>query len=306
MDITERTIVAGVSIGAIPATVISCRLIISYLKEKPPGMQTFNDRVMIDYIHTHILFCVISVSTYTYGCVLAPVGHDLALTLSFLTCTSILLSSLYLIMVLVLRYVSIYHSTLLSEQFDEGNVINYLRISLLSLAIFLETFEVLLSSNPDNFIFVQVLLLGDTTVHYEIGTVMGFICLTCLVIMIGLQARIEHDNIDIQDNNMGFLGSLTNLCQVNRINPNPSQPRPYIMSASRIGVVISGLFVSVLFIFMPLATSKIKMVVLIGMAYFPLVIPVLFICSSANIKAHVVKKINSVFCKSDRFINLNI
>jgi hypothetical protein len=307
MDITERTIVGIAGISTIPATVISCRLIVSYLKEKPPGMQTFNDLIMIDYIHTFILFCVISVSTYAYGSVLAPVEYELAQTVSFTAHTAILLTCLYLLTVLVLRYVSIYHSTLLSEHFDEGNVINYLRISLLSLSIFLETSEVMLSSNMENSIFVQVLMYGDTTAHYKIGKVTGFIMIVSLVSMIGLQARIEYDNIAIGTNRPGFFVSIKNMFHVNQVNPNPEQPVPYKLSALRIGVLISALFVIFLFILMPLSTSIIKMVVLIGMAYFALVgLPVLFIWSNANIKVHAVKKIKSVFCKSDPLINLNV
>jgi hypothetical protein len=115
MNTIERSIVAVGVITSIPVSLTCVRLIISYLNAKPSGMQTFNDRVMTDFLNIFAVFTTLALVAYSYGSIQAPVGLLWALTWSFAINVVMILGLLYLIALLILKYISIYHSMELSS-----------------------------------------------------------------------------------------------------------------------------------------------------------------------------------------------
>jgi hypothetical protein len=101
---------------------------------------------------------------------------------------------LYLFVLLLVRYVSIYHSTLLSGNFDEAKVIHRLRLSLFGMALFLAIFQYRFLSSLDTFVYYQILAFGDANSDRANPKVLMFLVVTNLIMIIGLQIRIEYDN----------------------------------------------------------------------------------------------------------------
>jgi hypothetical protein len=109
---------------------------------------------------------------------------------SFVIYTWSILFFLYLIAVLVIKYIAIYHSTLVNRSFDEAIVIDVMRISLLGLSILLETIESRYLNNAENLAYAHVLLHGDLQ-NYETSYIITTLVSLTVLITIGLQASIN-------------------------------------------------------------------------------------------------------------------
>jgi hypothetical protein len=70
-----------------------------------------------------------------------------AFGLTFLSEIISVLFLMYILLVLVVKYLSIYHSTILSGHFDEDRVINGLRITLTGLVLVLDALEFMFVSS---------------------------------------------------------------------------------------------------------------------------------------------------------------
>jgi hypothetical protein len=301
MNTIERSIVAVGVITSIPVSLTCVGLIVSYLNAKPSGMQTFNDRIMTDFLNVFAVFTILALVAYSYGSIQAPVGLLLALTWSFAINVVAILFLLYLIALLILKYISIYHSILTSGPFDEDEILTYLRFGLLGLSFFLEILEVGYLANPSNLAYAQVLLFGDTNDSYETGPVSGPLTMLLMFMVVGLHIRIEYDNIVIE-NHQGSWSWLKTQFQSIQVNPTDihQEAIPYRMSALRVSVVTSIVFVILAFILVPIATSCAKVVVVISTIYCLFVgIPIVFIWSHPNIKAHSIKKARSMLCTNN-------
>jgi hypothetical protein len=78
MNTFDSTVLLIGILSTIPLCLTSVCLIIGYLKNKSPGMQTFNDQVMLDLLYVTTILCPLTVITYVYGTFQAkPVSLDI-------------------------------------------------------------------------------------------------------------------------------------------------------------------------------------------------------------------------------------
>jgi hypothetical protein len=131
MNRLERTILATYCVLTVPVTFICARLVISYLRSKAPGMQTFNDRVLIDFQRVLLICSIATLLPYAYGTLqLAPVSLEVALVISSITDLSIIMVSNYMTVFLIVKYISVYYGSVFSATCNETLVINGLRIGI--------------------------------------------------------------------------------------------------------------------------------------------------------------------------------
>jgi hypothetical protein len=184
-----------ISIGIVCAS-----LIISYTKSKPPGLQSFMDQIMIEFQYVVVLFTLATLIPMGYGTAQASsINLDLARIVAFGSFTICIMLMLYLFVGILVKYVSIYHSTLLSGHFNEAKVILRLRIGLSLTAIFLAIFEYRYLSSLDTMLYYQILAFGSANSELAYSKVVTFFVVINLIIGIGLQIRIEYDNLIIGD-----------------------------------------------------------------------------------------------------------
>jgi hypothetical protein len=141
-------------------------------------------------------------SAMGYGTAQAPssINLDLARIVAFGSFTISVMLMMYLFVVILVKYVSIYHSTLLSgSHFNEAKVIQQLRIGLSLTAFFLAIFEYRYLSSLDTMLYYQILAFGSANSELAYSKVVTFFVVINLIIGIGLQIRIEYDNLIIGD-----------------------------------------------------------------------------------------------------------
>jgi hypothetical protein len=97
-----------------------------YIRRKSEGMQTFFDRAVVELNVAYGLYTIVQKPTYVYG-ELYPgtLGSTAVLILTILNQSVILLFGLHLISFFVIKYLSIYHESVLHV--DEDKVIERLR-----------------------------------------------------------------------------------------------------------------------------------------------------------------------------------
>jgi hypothetical protein len=120
-----------------------------------------------------------------------------------------------------------------------------------------------------------------------------------LAIMIGLQAKIENDNVD---DNLGYFVTFSQIFSNNQVNPASNQDNPtnpYSLNATRIGVIVCFLLACIIIFIQPFLVQN--DVFRVWIHFFEAIaannaIPILFILKHENIKLHAIKKIKSHFC----------
>jgi hypothetical protein len=306
MNTIERIIISVNGWLTLPVSIGCSGLVISYLTSKSPGMQTFNDSVMIDFQHLVMVFSLCTLTPYSFGNVVSNISQDVALVIAFFIDIIELLFIIYIITLLVVKYISIYYSTVLTDLYHESLILNGLRFGLAGVAILLHVLEVNYISNPNNHNYVQILIYGDTNDDLESSKVQTTLALVFVIVMIFVQTRIELDGM-VKDEHSGCIGTLKRIIQTNQINPDPNQEVPYKINVLRTGVTGLFMLATSFFVFFPLTTQFTKMVMLLVITECLYIgIPTVFIWSHDNIKKHFVKKIKSLLCINDPIINLNV
>jgi hypothetical protein len=126
------------------------------------------DQMIIEFQYVFVLFTLASLIPRGYGVVLAPVNPVLSRIVAFGCFTILVMNQLYLLVVLLVKYVSIYHSaTLMSCQFDEAKLILRLRIGLYGSALFLSILQFGFLTSMDTFQFYQMYVCKDFIFRYS-------------------------------------------------------------------------------------------------------------------------------------------
>ena len=161
---------------------------LKYFNHKPLGMQTTLDQMIKDKIYISITFEVIWVFIVNVTVEFAmPLNHYGGLLFTFIA--QIFMTAIFwqLIMILVIRYLSVFHHTLLNLV-DEDLILKIIRIFVLSASVISSVMGDLENSN-------LYPLLTDSNIENNVDWVLAKPVFTvvsiCLVILIITQYKIE-------------------------------------------------------------------------------------------------------------------
>jgi hypothetical protein len=179
-------------IGAVVA--LSCAVIgVIYIKSKSEGMQTFYDRAAVEFDLAYGLHLIIQKSTFVYGALFpGTLGSNLVLILSVINQAAMLSFCLHFISFSVIKYISIYHESVLHV--DEDKVIRRLRYCFWISAPILETVDMLWLTDSTLTLPSKALVNGVVAGPVTFGKVIDIVIALHLISFIGVHLRNEYTN----------------------------------------------------------------------------------------------------------------
>ena len=181
-------------------------MITSYHKSKPLGLQSLLGQVTV-------MSAVTSMITISFHGFVFPVIIVLDLGSSFEFCSKILefiscfsISALFLstLLILLTKYLSIYHSTLL-HSCDEKLALSVIKLILIGLPMSLTLIEFTYLSNIEAISMYQILVSGSALKQSKVEKTKIGLFIVFLAVMLLLQCRLEADNIRHGESSSGFL-----------------------------------------------------------------------------------------------------
>jgi hypothetical protein len=274
-------------------------IVIRYLNAKSFGMQTLLDKFMIELQYAYIFTCfAVNYPMATGTLFSSNLAEPVPYVFSGIVFVAAYLLFLQLSVYLVIKYLSIYHSTVLQYEIDESQLIVRVRFVLFTIAIILVELE-FMAYGVDQLIPYQVLVYGNPLPDGTHGTTFHILAFSSLLLLILLHSRIEYDKFVV---NKAIKFSQLGLNQV-VIGGQPDQQLPVnavliVQPQHKVKpkwIQFGGLFGTIyfflMFVLIPLTTLEVefKMIILINfLILFHCVIPIMYILSCPNVKSFTI------------------
>ncbi len=230
---------------------ISCsRMICSYHETKPPGQQTFLGKVIALGMDFYALLMLYGLAFFTYVNV-GILTEFWSGVLTFLGLYCFLATQLSIIIALVTRYLSVYHSHLIFA-LNESRAVRNLRLLIIVLSLILTILEYSYLTTVKDTDFFHILMM-ESGGPGKTEKTKGFLTVCIIVAVMVLQSRLEYDNFKHGDNPScclhlifkTFCGPQDNTVNVNVPNVN-QDPEEYKMGVLRISACVVTLFCSII------------------------------------------------------------
>ena len=273
---------------------VSISLIIKYYQKKAPGHQSLVDLFFIDFLKLYSLTCATFVGTLCIGCLnqglifqylqMVQLPIDVAYFTAFVVEALNLFTLTKLITFLLVKYLHIYHATVVSEVEDERKLNKILTRSQLFMAI-LCVFDEYFGAGKakDEFMTYNVYTIGNGGTGKPASIYIPFIVLA-IALALFLQIRIEIDNYHYQDTQGFFLNILLS-CQ--------QQNDGHIEAKNKCGyfsiVIVTLLFIA-FFALLPIIEMSNFRLFIVTIIFYGLYVcpPILFIFTHAKLKDYLV------------------
>ena len=193
----------------------STSLIVKYYQKKAPGHQSLVDLFFIDFLKLYSLTCATFVGTLCIGCLtfqylqMVQLEYiDVAYSTAFFVEALNLFTLAKLITFLLVKYLHIYHVSVVSEVEDEKElkkILTRIQLCMAILCVSMEYFGVNKAKNE--FMTYNVYTIGNGGTGKPASIYIPFLVLA-ISLALFLQIRIEIDNYHYQDTPGFFLNIL--------------------------------------------------------------------------------------------------
>ena len=273
---------------------VSTSIIVKYYQKKAPGHQSLVDLFFIDFLKLYSLTCATFVGTLCIGCLnqgsltfqsiqMVQLPIDVAYFTAFVVEALNLFTLTKLITFLTVKYLHIYHFTVVSEVEDErklNKILTRIQLFMAILCVFDEYFGA--GKAKDEFMTYNVYTIGNGGTGKPASIYIPFIVLA-IGLALFLQIRIEIDNYHYQDSPGFFLNILLSF----------QRDAPYEEAKSKCGyfyiVVVTLLFIA-FFALLPLVEMSnfrlfVVLIIFYGLYVCP---PILFIFMHEKLKDYLM------------------
>jgi hypothetical protein len=266
-------------------------------------MQTLLDKFMIELQYAYIFMSfAVNYSMASGNLFSNNLNEYVQFVLVGIVMLTTHLICLHLAVYLVIKYLSIYHSTILQYDIDESRLIIRVRIGLLVFATLLVGSD-FTANGVHQLLPYQVLKygIGQTDGHW--GTTLQVVAFFSLLLMIWLQSRIEYDNFVFNEAINSYQQGLHIDPPPPNLNNNqdqPDQPNQHKVKLNcvRFGVLVGTICFLVIFVLIPFTTFETNLQMIAVLAYiliFHCIMPLMYILSYPNVKAFTIIKVKSIF-----------
>jgi hypothetical protein len=257
-----------------------------YIKSKSEGMQTFFDRAGGEFNVVYGLYTIILKSTFVYGELFpGTLGSTAVLILTILNQSVILLFALHFISLTVIKYLSIYHITVLHV--DEDKVIERLRYCFWISSPILETIDMIWFTDSTMTMASQSLNTSSFAGGVKMGICIDTVIALHLLAFIGVHLRNEYTNCKGTDE------------QVEQNTFNLSASRMVMM------FMFSGL---AMIYFLPLYYDESTWVELISILLITLtldvLLPVVMLLYNRNVRIFFFHNLKRLLCFTDNIVHV--
>jgi hypothetical protein len=297
MSDLHKYIAASSHITAPLVSLVCSGILIRYLNSKPLGMQTLLDKFMIELQYAYIFMSFSCNYPLASGNVFSnQLNEPVRLILTGFIMGSLQLFFLHLAVYLVIKYLSIYHSTLLQYEIDESQLIIRVRFGLFVSAFLLVGIE-LIANDVHQLRPYQVLKYGIPQPDVTHDTTFSILIFLTLLLLILLQSRIEYDNIVFNEATETTLQTGLNIV----VHPaNWVVPRQAKINWVRFGVLGGTISVVLLFLIPQTHSQSAEFkltVVLLHLLSFHCIMPIVYIFSYPNVKSFAITQVKSIFIR---------
>ena len=178
---------------------ILAHLILKYLNQKPLGMQTIFDQMIKDQIYLTISLWVVHTMILTSACTI-PINQTIALGLSLLNFMLLLAKIWQFIMILVIRYFSVFYQNIMNS-LDECFVKRLVR----SFVGIISIISALISDLKNTVSYHQMTQKSichgdDILLQLDLPKMLFISPIVCVIILIVTQYKIEmfKNSVDVQ------------------------------------------------------------------------------------------------------------
>ncbi len=280
--------------GSSLASQVAMLVIRNYLDNKPSGMQTLLDKVMIIFTRVVGICGAIKSLSLVVNEIYAPFSLPTAMISVILEYYIVAMTHLSMLLVSVTKYLSIYHGSLI-EAFPEDRVIQGLKLTLLALPVLICTVEYTALSNFDDLSQFQQKYLGYQKPERTIEVTNKGLFFANLVMLTCLYVRIEMDAINVQDTTAGRLAKMVAWIKMFQVNHGQIQvsDSTYSMATFR---YVALLCLPLFFYFWIWSLIGIPFIwwMLIVMTFFGTVLPAVFVLRHSGMR-NTAKKM--LFCR---------
>ena len=263
---------------------ILAHLILKYLNQKPLGMQTIFDQMIKDQIYLTISLWVVHTMILTSACTI-PINQTIALGLSLLNFMLLLAKIWQFIMILVIRYFSVFYQNIMNS-LDECFVKRLVR----SFVGIISIISALISDLKNTVSYHQMtqksICHGDgILLQLDLPKMLFISPIVCVIILIVTQYKIEmfKNSVDVQAK-FDQLDEEMNNQEINRTNYNKNTVR-IVLSLSSIGLFFIILKILSSYLTLLSTPSYIHFLMTSSSLYFiyNIAIPVIYIVRSDNL-----------------------
>ena len=273
---------------------VSISLIIKYYQKKAPGHQSLVDLFFIDFLKLYSLTCATFVGTLCIGCLdqgltfqylqMVQLPIDVAYFTAFVIEALNLFTLTKLITFLLVKYLHIYHATVVSEVEDErklNKILTRTQLFMAILCVFDEYFGA--GKAKDEFMTYNVYTIGNGGTGKPASIYIPFIVLA-IALALFLQIRIEIDNYHYQDTPGFFLNILLSCQQRNDGHIEAKNKCGYFSI-----VIVTLLFIA-FFALLPIIEMSNFRLFIVNIIFYGLYVcpPILFIFTHAKLKDYLV------------------
>ena len=263
---------------------ILAHLILKYLNQKPLGMQTIFDQMIKDQIYLTISLWVVHTMILTSACTI-PINQTIALGLSLLNFMLLLAKIWQFIMILVIRYFSVFYQNIMNS-LDECFVKRLVR----SFVGIISIISALISDLKNTVSYHQMTQKSichgdDILLQLDLPKMLFISPIVCVIILIVTQYKIEmfKNSVDVQAK-FDQLDEEMNNQESNRTNYNKNTVR-IVLSLSSIGLFFIILKILSSYLTLLSTPSYIHFLMTSSSLYFiyNIAIPVIYIVRSDNL-----------------------
>ena len=263
---------------------ILAHLILKYLNQKPLGMQTIFDQMIKDQIYLTISLWVVHTMILTSACTI-PINQTIALGLSLLNFMLLLAKIWQFIMILVIRYFSVFYQNIMNS-LDECFVKRLVR----SFVGIISIISALISDLKNTVSYHQMTQKSichgdDILLQLDLPKMLFISPIVCVIILIVTQYKIEmfKNSVDVQAK-FDQLDEEMNNQEINRTNYNKNTVR-IVLSLSSIGLFFIILNILSSYLTLLSTPSYIHFLMTSSSLYFiyNIAIPVIYIVRSDNL-----------------------
>ena len=263
---------------------ILAHLILKYLNQKPLGMQTIFDQMIKDQIYLTISLWVVHTMILTSACTI-PINQTIALGLSLLNFMLLLAKIWQFIMILVIRYFSVFYQNIMNS-LDECFVKRLVR----SFVGIISIISALISDLKNTVSYHQMTQKSichgdDILLQLDLPKMLFISPIVCVIILIVTQYKIEmfKNSVDVQAK-FDQLDEEMNNQEINRTNYNKNTVR-IVLSLSSIGLFFIILKILSSYLTLLSTPSYIHFLMTSSSLYFiyNIAIPVIYIVRSDNL-----------------------
>ena len=281
---------------------VSTSIIVKYYQKKAPGHQSLVDLFFIDFLKLYSLTCATFVGTLCIGCLnqgsltfqsiqMVQLPIDVAYFTAFVVEALNLFTLTKLITFLTVKYLHIYHFTVVSEVEDErklNKILTRIQLFMAILCVFGEYFGA--GKAKDEFMTYNVYTIRNGGTGKPAFIYIPFIVLA-IASALFLQIRIEIDNYHYQDS-PGFFLKILLFFSTGKIL-SFQRDAPYEEAKSKCGyfyiVVVTLLFIA-FFALLPLVEMSnfrlfVVLIIFYGLYVCP---PILFIFMHEKLKDYLM------------------